>query len=220
MLIGEVWESAGHWLAGDMFDSTMNYDLRKHCRRFFAERTIDAAAFDGRVTHMRMRYKLPMTYAQLNLLDSHDVSRFFSLCGEDEARMRLAVLFQMTFLGAPSIFYGDERGIAGVLEDEYRHPMDWSDTACPLADFYRQAIRLRREQPALRRGSYTTLCAEGGLYGYRRTDNQSAVSVWLNNQDTEVLLPATPGQTLWAQGLENGRLAPMGFAVFREEHTP
>lgn len=220
VLIGEVWESAGHWLAGDMFDSTMNYDLRKHCRRFFAERTIDAAAFDGRVTHMRMRYKLPMTYAQLNLLDSHDVSRFFSLCGEDEARMRLAVLFQMTFLGAPSIFYGDERGIAGVLEDEYRHPMDWSDTPCPLADFYRQAIRLRREQPALRRGSYTTLCAEGGLYGYRRTDDQSAVSVWLNNQDIEVLLPATPGQTLWAQGLENGRLAPMGFAVFREEHTP
>ena len=220
VLIGEVWESAGHWLAGDMFDSTMNYDLRKHCRRFFAERSIDAAAFDGRVTHMRMRYKLPMTYAQLNLLDSHDVSRFYSLCGEEGARMRLAVLFQMTFLGAPSVFYGDERGIAGMREDEYRHPMDWSGAPCPLADFYRQAIRLRREQPALRRGGFRTLCAEGGLYGYRRADDESAVSVWLNNQEQEARLPAAPGQLLWAQGLENGRLAPMGFAIFREEHAP
>lgn len=34
LLIGEVWESAQHWLNGDMFDSTMNYDFRKHCRRF------------------------------------------------------------------------------------------------------------------------------------------------------------------------------------------
>lgn len=34
LLIGEVWESAGHWLQGDMFDSTMNYDFRKHCNLF------------------------------------------------------------------------------------------------------------------------------------------------------------------------------------------
>ena len=48
LLIGEVWESAGHWLGGDMFDSTMNYDFRKHCRRFFGEHSIDAAQFSGR----------------------------------------------------------------------------------------------------------------------------------------------------------------------------
>lgn len=90
ILIGEVWETAQHWLNGDIFDSTMNYDFRKHCRRFFAEQSIDAAEFDARVTNMRMRYKLPVLYAQLNLLDSHDVSRFYSLCekrpGKNAAR--------------------------------------------------------------------------------------------------------------------------------------
>ena len=49
---------------------------------------------------MRMRYKLPVLYAQLNLLDSHDVSRFYSLCEKDPARMQLAVLF-------PDDFYRD-----------------------------------------------------------------------------------------------------------------
>lgn len=154
ILIGEVWETAQHWLNGDIFDSTMNYDFRKHCRRFFAEQSIDAAEFDARVTNMRMRYKLPVLYAQLNLLDSHDVSRFYSLCEKDPARMQLAVLFQMTFTGIPSVFYGDERGIYGLQEAEYRHEMTWSQEPPPLAEFYKKAMHLRTEHPALCRGSY------------------------------------------------------------------
>lgn len=45
------------------------------------------------------RYREPAMLAQLNLLDSHDVSRFLTECGGDEARMRQAVVFQMTFPG-------------------------------------------------------------------------------------------------------------------------
>ena len=55
LLIGEVWESAGHWLDGSMFDSAMNYELRRHCRRFFAEMSEDAYTFSGRCTDMLMR---------------------------------------------------------------------------------------------------------------------------------------------------------------------
>lgn len=111
LLIGEVWESAGHWLQGDMFDSAMNYDFRKHCNLFFAEGAIDAADFSGRVTNMRMRYRVQTVPAQLNLLDSHDVSRFLSLCNGDTTRYKLAILFMMTFVGMPTVFYGDELGI-------------------------------------------------------------------------------------------------------------
>lgn len=219
ILIGEVWETAQHWLGGDMFDSTMNYDFRKHCRRFFAERSIDAAQFDGRVTNMRMRYKLPVLYAQLNLLDSHDVSRFYSLCGSDEEKMKLAVLFQMTFVGIPSVFYGDERGITGIQEAEYRHPMDWSSRHEPLEDFYRQAIHLRRENPVLCRGEYQTICAEGGLYAYCRQDDRTRITVVLNNQNTAANLPVdAAGKTvLWQTGLQENQLQPMGFAVMKEE---
>ena len=221
ILIGEVWETAQHWLNGDIFDSTMNYDFRKHCRRFFAEQSIDAAEFDARVTNMRMRYKLPVLYAQLNLLDSHDVSRFYSLCEKDPARMQLAVLFQMTFTGIPSVFYGDERGIYGLQEAEYRHEMTWSQEPPALADFYKKAMHLRTEHPALCRGSYHTVKAEkeNGLYGYERTDGKEKITVFLNNQSVSAEIPPMNGKMLWQQGYEekNNSLAPMGFAVFTQE---
>ena len=79
ILIGEVWESANHWLDGTIFDSAMNYDFRKHCKRFFGEKSIDAAEFDSRITDMRMRYREQTVFSQLNVLDTHDVSRFLSL---------------------------------------------------------------------------------------------------------------------------------------------
>lgn len=222
VLIGEVWESAQHWLGGDMFDSAMNYDFRKHCRRFFAEQSIDAADFDGRVTHMRMRYKVNMLYAQLNLLDSHDVSRFFSLCGGDADRMKLAVLFQMTFMGAPSVFYGDEKGIQGILEEEYRRPMDWGEETGKLPAFYRRAIRLRRERNALRRGTYRTLYAAAGqgLYGYCREDAGECIWIFLNNQERAARIPRDPGKVLWAEGWEDGQLAPMGFLISESVGMP
>ena len=218
ILIGEVWETAQHWLNGDIFDSTMNYDFRKHCRRFFAEQSIDAAEFDARVSNMRMRYKLPVLYAQLNLLDSHDVSRFYSLCEKDPARMQLAVLFQMTFTGIPSVFYGDERGIYGLLEAEYRHEMTWSQEPPALADFYKKAMHLRTEHPALCRGDYHTIEAgkKKGLYGYERADEKEKITVFLNNQITSADLPIMKGEILWQQGYEaeSNYLAPMGFAIF------
>ena len=222
-LIGEVWENAQHWLNGDIFDSAMNYDFRKHCRRFFAECSIDAAAFDAGVTNMRMRYKLPMSYVQLNLLDSHDVSRFYSLCRQDIARMKLAVLFQMTFMGIPSIFYGDERGLSGLQESEYRRGMDWSEGGSELSNFYQMIIGLRQEHAALRRGSYRTLWAKqgSGLYGFIRQFGQESMVIFLNNQEQRAKLPviAESSKILQQQGFseEKWELEPMGFVILRQE---
>ncbi len=193
ILIGEVWETARHWLDGKIFDSAMNYDFRKHCRRFFAEGSIDACAFDGRVTNMRMRYREQTVYAQLNLLDSHDVSRFLSLCGGDGRRYRLAVLFQMTFPGIPSVFYGDEKGMDGILEDEYRAPMNWQKEEDGLFTFFKKTILLRRTHTALRHGAFRTLCAERGsrLYAYARETDSDRIIIAINAGDAPVLLPET-----------------------------
>ena len=80
VLIGEVWESAETWLAGDMFDSTMNYSFRRICLDFFGRSAIGTEAFHDRVAKMLLRYRTGSLRAQLNLLDSHDVSRFLSEC--------------------------------------------------------------------------------------------------------------------------------------------
>ncbi|MBP3521426.1 MAG: DUF3459 domain-containing protein, partial [Oscillospiraceae bacterium] len=215
LLIGEVWESAGHWLCGDMFDSTMNYDFRKHCRRFFGEQSMDAAAFSGRLTNMLTRYRHQLLPAQLNLLDSHDVSRFLSLCGGDVRPYRLSILFLMSFVGMPTIFYGDELGIQGVLEAEYRSPMPWGGGDKPLQEFFRQAIAMRHELLPLRRGDFHILSARPGsrLLMFQRRWGTETVTVALNCSTEAAPVPPMPGKVYWSEGLEGETLAGFGFAV-------
>lgn len=215
LLIGEVWESAGHWLGGDMFDSTMNYDFRKHCHRFFAERSMDAAEFSGRLTNMLVRYRMQLLPAQLNLLDSHDVSRFLSLCGGDVRPYRLAILLLMSFVGMPTVFYGDELGMQGVTEEEYRVPMPWQGGDTALRTFFQRAIAMRHELIPLRRGDFRVLRAEAGsglLIFARRIGNQS-VTVALNCSSGKAALPSLAGQVYWAEGLQNRDLEGFSFAI-------
>ena len=215
-LIGEIWETASHWLDGSMFDSAMNYAFRRHLAAFLM--TGDGAALEAGVTDMLTRYRRPMAYAQLNLLDSHDVSRFLSLLGGDEGLMRLAVLFQMTFVGMPCVFYGDELAATGVEEAEYRLPMPWDGEGCGLHDFYRRAIALRNAEPCLRRGDYRTLRAEAGdgLYQYRRFLDGEQITVTLNHSARPRRVEAD-GRALWQSGWECGILAPRGFLVCKRE---
>ena len=217
LLVGEVWETARHWLDGDMFDSTMNYDFRKHCRRFFAEGALDAYGFAARCSDMLMRYKLQMTGVQMNLLDSHDVSRFLSVCGGDKRRYRLAVLFLMTFVGMPMLFYGDELGIEGIAELDYRSPMPWDGGDTQLRDFVRRAIALRHERSELRHGDFRVISARpgSGLLAFERRFGGKAVAVCLNAAGTPAQAPVC-GKKLWADGLDGCVLAPWGFAVFEK----
>ncbi len=219
LLVGEVWETASHWLQGDMFDSAMNYDLRKHCELFFAKGAIGAAEFAGRMTHMLMRYKLPIVPAQMNLLDSHDVSRFLSLCGGDFGRYRLAVLFQMCFVGMPTVFYGDELGIQGLWEQEWRKGMPWWAGDGQIHSFFRRAIGLRHELIALRRGDFRMLDWQGSpsVLAFARRHGGQEVTVVLNAGAEPAPMPAVAGDPRWAEGLERDALAPFGFAVFVDE---
>lgn len=216
-LIGEVWETASHWLDGSMFDSTMNYDFRRHCRRFFALEDMDAQTFNGRVTDMLMRYRRQIASGQLNLLDSHDVSRFLSLCNQDINRMKLAVLFQMTFVGMPCVFYGDEKGMTGVLEEEYRQPMPWSNEGGELQAFYRKAAHLRQQYAALRQGSFRMIFAQcgGGLYHYVREAPGEIIGVMMN-RSTESVPVSISGEILWQEHMGCDILGAYGFVLYRK----
>lgn len=216
LLIGEVWESANHWLQGDMFDSAMNYDFRKHCNLFFAEQSIDAADFSGRIANMLMRYKLQIVPAQLNILDSHDVSRFLSLCNGDASKYKLAILFMMTFPGMPTVFYGDETGIQGVLEEEYRHPMPWNSGDMNLREFFKKAIAMRHELAPLRRGDFRIISAEqgSGLLIFSRKLEGRQITVCINSGNECAYIGKIQGTLYWADGFIDNQLIDHGFAIF------
>ena len=216
LVIGEVWENAAHFVNHGMMDGAMNYDFRRFCRQFFAEGSIDAAEFDLRLSSLLTRYPRQMLSAQLNLLDSHDVSRFLTLCGGDRARMEQAVLFQMSFPGMPCVFYGDEKGLEGASENEYRRPMDFG-RADGLEEAYRRMIALRKEHPALRHGDFQTVLAQGALFLCRRSAAEESLLLCWNAGGEALPVPGLPKDALpllqkgWKGGLLEGR----GYVVFQ-----
>lgn len=217
-IIGEVWESAAHWMQGDMYDSVMNYDLRKFSQYFFAKDAIDAATFNAGVTDMLLRYKKNLTGASLNLLDSHDVSRFLSVCDENVNRFKEAVVFQMMFIGVPSVFYGDEQGFTGNLECEYRRPMCFSESG-ELFEFYRKLIAIRKNKISIRRGSFKTVSATERVFIFERQHGDEKITVVLNNGGAVCDLSALNVAKIL---LENGydrdgqKLSGLGFLIFEE----
>ena len=214
VIVGEVWENAAHYLNGDMMDSAMNYDFRRYCRRFFAEETVDAETFDTNVSTLLLRYRENALFAQLNLLDSHDVSRYLSLCGENTDKMELSVLLQMTFPGMPCVFYGDEKGLCGVSESEYRQAMAWGKSH-PLEDIYRRLISLRKAHPALRYGDFVTNFAAGKTYSYSRNWENTRITVTMNLGGAPIPAPQT-GRLLLKKGGNHAIIGAWEYEV-REE---
>lgn len=144
ILIGEVWENAESWLRGDAFDSTMNYEFRRICRDYIIGDHKNALTAAKQLEQMRLRYPTNLVNGQLNLLDSHDVPRFLSLCKGDQRKWKLACILLMLFPGVPSLFYGDEQAICGIKENEYRNPMVWGQNP-QLCEFVHNMIEIRKE---------------------------------------------------------------------------
>ncbi len=216
VLIGEVWENAETWLRGDMLDSAMNYDFLRHCRDFFATESINAKTFHNRVTNMLLRYPNQLVQGQMNLLDSHDVPRFLTLCTGDKRRHRLAVLFQMLCPGAPSIYYGDEQAMTGDTEVQYRAPMPWASREHEHEAFFRQALALRRLSVCLK-GDYRWLSTpkNSRLYAFSRNENSTCLQAYLNaGPDAVEMTPEANVTVLLAQGFKDNKLDGYGYLVY------
>jgi glycosidase len=214
-IVGEIWRDARQWLQGDQFDAVMNYLFTAPViaftagERVVAEMTegrsyepypaLDAPGFAEAIERLLAMYDWEHTQAQLNLLDSHDTARMLTLAQNDKASVRLATLFQMTYPGAPSIFYGDEIGLPGALDPDSRRGMPWDEAQwdLELLDYFKRAIRLRHDHPVLRHGELTTVYAEGGMYAMARSDADETLLIVLNADEDaqQITLPAPDSLT-------------------------
>lgn len=217
VLIGEVWENAETWLRGDAFHSTMNYDFRKHCRDFFALDRCDAKGFGDRVTDMLLRYPRNVANSQLNLLDSHDVPRFLSLCGGNMEKWKLAYLCLMLMPGVPSLFYGDEMGALGIAEREYRRPMPWEqmEEMKELRLFVAEAAAIRRKYVDGDAGfRIVEAQSESGLFAFERKGRKGSIQVFLNNGAERELPETKYKKELLGCRVEGGKIGAYGCAVY------
>ena len=161
LTVAETWFDASKYFLGDTFDSTMNYIFRNAVLDYAAGKSGRQMA--ANLELMREAYPPQAFTALMNLLSTHDQPRALHHFGEDrdlalaKQRLRLAVFFQMTYPGSPTIYYGDEVGLGGGEDPFNRAPYPWADQGgrpdeALLADFKRLTA-LRHALPVLRRGT-------------------------------------------------------------------
>lgn len=215
VLIGEVWENAETWLRGDAFDSVMNYDFRRICKEYLAAEKPDALKASYQFEQMRLRYPTNIVNGQLNLLDSHDVPRFLSLCGGNPARWRLACILLMLMPGVPSLFYGDEQEIMGITEEEYRQGMKWEarGSQCgfvaELSQIRKQYIDSKTDyQPKWQ-------LIDGSLFAFGRKNEKGELVVCVNaGEEKQVEIPEE-GKILLQEGYYPERLFGDGYVIWQ-----
>jgi len=180
-LVGEVWRDARPWIKGDTFDGVMNYRLRDYVLGFCVYDTMDAEDFDYELAQLREDHGQTAEF-MLNLLGSHDTPRILTLCKGEVNRAVVAVVFLMTYIGVPMIYYGDEVGMTGGDDPLCRGTMVWDETSWNhrLREVYRRLIRARRQHPALRRGTFRTISTFNTTHVYSRLERDDALLILLN----------------------------------------
>lgn len=180
-ILGEVWGDGSRWLQGDQWDSVMNYQFRDATLRYVARGQSEPAQYLDRLMQVYSSYAPQVSRNLLNLLGSHDTPRFLHECGGDERLARLGATLLMTWVGAPSIYYGDELGMTGGPDPDNRRGMRWdlaSDSNSTL-QHYRRLTKIRNAVPALQDGDPVRLTSSNDrvlVFG-RHWQNSSAIVV-------------------------------------------
>lgn len=189
-IVGEIWGNGSPWLQGDQFDSVMNYPFRDAVVRFVAEGSIKPSEFIHRLEVIQAMYPPQVNRNLMNLISSHDVPRFLTVCKGNRDLSKLAATIQFTWLGTPSIYYGDELGMEGDRDPQNRRGMRWdlADDGNDILSHYKMLIQLRNMSPALQSGDVKVLhCSdEDKFLCYSRIEGKDAAIVAVNRSDKEI----------------------------------
>lgn len=211
VIIGEIWDDATKYLMGDMYDSVMNYQFRNAVTAY----AMGGSSVDSMNTLERLRERYPQEafYAMMNLVGSHDTTRILSYLDgipddrtdatmdtafpryddtSDLAKKRqyLVAFLQFTYAGAPTIYYGDERGLVGSDDPDDRRTIDWNTVNdADLLEWYQLLAKVRSQFGALRTGTVEPIeTGNNAVLGYVRRDGDDAIIVLANNSEKEQIV--------------------------------
>ncbi len=212
VILAEHYGNPEGWLQGDEWDTVMNYDafmepvtwfltgMEKHSDSYNEDMFGNSEAFIQAMKYnMRCLHMSALTTA-MNELSNHDHSRFLSRTNHQVGRvadlgpeaadrdlnpavMREAVAIQMTWPGAPTVYYGDEVGVTGFTDPDNRRTFPWGREDWQMMDFHRIAIRIHRTYPVLKTGSLEFLWNDYQGLSYARFNREEQVIVVINNQE-------------------------------------
>jgi alpha-glucosidase len=100
--------------------------------------------------------------------------------------MRAAVLIQMTWPGAPTIYYGDEAGVTGWTDPDNRRTYPWGHEDKELIALHKELIRIHKDYDAIKKGSLIYLGGERNFISYGRFDKKDKLIIAVNRSDSEM----------------------------------
>ena len=213
IILAEHYGDPKSWLKGDQWDTVMNYDafmepitwflcgVEKHSDEFRGDLLGNYDAFKGAMNYHMSRFLRPSIDVSMNELSNHDHSRFLTRTnrkvgrlhtmgadaadqGVDKGIFRQAVVFQMTWPGAPTIYYGDEAGVCGWTDPDNRRTYPWGHEDQELIQFHKDMIKIHKSYEALKSGSVLYLHGGHKMLCYGRfTDNKQVVVIMNTNYE-------------------------------------
>ena len=210
LILAEHYGDPTEWLQGDQWDSVMNYDafmepltwfltgMEKHSDERRTDLWGNADIFVNTMNHFMSCMLTPSLQVAMNELSNHDHSRFLTRTnhivgrvdtlgskaageGVNPAVFCEAVAVQMTWVGAPTVYYGDEAGVVGFTDPDNRRTFPWGNEDQRLLSFHKEMIRIHKEEQALRTGSLKMLYWENNILAYGRFQGEEQIIVVLNN---------------------------------------
>lgn len=243
IILAEHYGDASDWLRGDEWDTVMNYDgfmdpvtyfftgMEKHSDRSDMSLKNNAAAFKSAMEYQLCRMTTPSVQCSMNQLSNHDHSRFLTRTSEKVGRIdtlgseaagidiskdtfKLASLFQMTWPGAPTIYYADEAGQVGFTDPDSRRTYPWGAEDKNLIGYFRDIAFLRKSHKALKTGSVLFLECEEGFISFGRFTEDEHMVIVINNSLDEV----TKSVSVWRTGMTDTDIKRVLFTG-REGHS-
>ena len=226
VILAEHYGDPKSWLLGDEWDTIMNYDafmepitwfltgMEKHSDEYRGECFGNPGDFEGAMRHHMTRFMTSSLQCAMNELSNHDHSRFLTRTnkkvgraeqlgtdaagrGINKAVMKEAVVFQMTWPGAPTLYYGDEAGQVGFTDPDNRRTYPWGSEDMDLLNFHREMIRIHKEHEAFKTGSIQFVWGEYNFLCYARYNRREHFLVVLNND----AVSRTVEMVVWPVGL-------------------
>ena len=244
IILAEHYGDPADWLQGDEWDTVMNYDafmepvtwfftgMEKHSDNFLEGMLGNADAFMDAMRYNTASFMGPSLLVAMNELSNHDHSRFLTRTnhkvgrmdhfdydaatdGVNSAVLREAVVMQMTWPGAPTVYYGDEAGVCGFTDPDNRRTYPWGNEDQRLLAFHKEIIRLHRTHRVLRTGSVVLLHGDYNILAFGRFDESEQMVILFNNNDEprEIELRVFPA------GIEDNRKLRSIFMTNRDGYN-
>jgi len=210
-MVGETFDGdknkIAEYIGADKLDGQFDFPLYFQLRDTFLAKTAPLSAFADFVAANDTYYTDRWSGAIMsNFIGNHDVRRALTIAGgataEGYQRLRMAQTFLMTSPAIPLIYQGDDIGMEGG-DDPYNRAMMLFGSALSAAQqatltHLKKLGTARKNHPALRTGTRTTLIKENDLWAYRMKKGTDEVLVILNrsNQTIQRQLATTLTGTL------------------------